>query len=130
MKSEHAIIMDEVKTAVAVQQEVSTGLRRDLNIVMVDVREVRDAVIRIEKVQSQRPLCDFPNKCVDLEKKLVQFMDAMTARLAAIDLERAESRGGRKILMAIAAGCGSVSGAVVAFIVWLLNHHSGPNLKP
>ena len=110
---------------IAVLREGGAALRRDLDVALVDLREIRNGVQRVEMAQERRaavPLCGTPNRCVELEKHVRELATVVQSLVE----NRAETRGGTRVAMALAALAGTVGGTVLTFVGKLLVAHHAP----
>jgi len=107
---------------IAILEATAKNTEHCLQRLVKESDQIRETVHRIEVAQAQRgsvPLCAAPNKCLDLEKQLLEISKLVSALVES----RAESRGGMRVAHAIAIALSGLIAAAVSFIFNSVHKH-------
>ena len=105
---------DSNSSSIAVLKEQIATVRRDMDTLMKDMREVRGLVTQSaisQAATASKMTCSAPNLCVELK----QQVERLAVTVQSLAENRAEARGAMRMGVALASVFGTIGGAILTY---------------
>lgn len=116
---------EQNNSSIKVLEANVSNTRRDLDVLMADVREIRTLVTQIaiqQGVTASKVTCPAPGLCVELREQ----MEKLAASVQGLVETRAENRGAGKAVMILGTALGGLGGVLTTIVLHLVTKGKMP----